>query len=702
MFKIEPTNKMIGDFLNSIENGNILSLMTILNQGLDINFNYSPELPFHETFLSYAIDRKKKEVADFLLSQGALPNSLSVESSLDQGDWDFTRKQIEHSTVLFLDPGKIFSPHVPPVESNKIIKTIIDCGFPLDQISSTSVPLIHYPLKQNNLSSLRYMIENGLSLIPMINIWEHLHKFSEDLNYFHSKNQELFRDIDPSINTYIHNLINNPSLQYNLMKASLTETLDNFSKNIQKNNTSQEEHPIILEIIQDLKNIVNDLKIPFSPFALKNTLWHVKKLLRFKNEIPLIEIQLETLYKQLKNITKNPIDILSYEPIKLQPLPSAPSFFSVDKLQEFVKVSFKTIEQFHLAVKHGNLKEVQKLINEGVDINLNYQNKFPYAKTFLQIAIEEGQLKVVEFLLKKGALPNSLAIETSLNQRDWTMAQKLIDHAHFIQLNPRKIFMQSIPLDATNKILDKIIQKGCDLNISLKDSKHPLLKLVLWQRNGEAIQKLILNGIDLSYPHANTQKQRRVLENIQNHQLDSSTTLFVQDLIQDLDRRKIYMKNNIIDLLDKITNLPEIDCLESKSFKKIIQEKNALKNEFEREFENLSFTDVKKIQIRINHILNHPVNKFPLLIAKILDHSRIKESNQSHTLNPIQKGFPPNIAHCIERNLESINNQGILDLPPVFQKVENLNLAVAEGRQKKALLFDYELLGVNGNLRRNL
>jgi hypothetical protein len=691
--KHEDFNKMISECIHAIANGHISTLSNLIKQGLEINLNYSPQKPYYETFLSYAIAQEKKEVAHFLLNEGAFPNSLSIEKALEQKNWKLAIKQIKHAQFIQLDLNKIFSTHVPLEESTRIIQAVIRNGFPLDEISTNSDPIIRYPLKQNNFPAIKALIQNGLNIYPPINPRDTPLKFSQDLIRFNMTNRSLFVNMDSTTHDYLQDLQNNPNQRYDLVKDTLIKTLSWLPKKIQDMSIHRESIKQILEKTEGLKNTFLKSGYSLSPLILNKTLWFLNRLIQREEStiskistIPL-HMHLEKLHQDIKKTQADPSE--AFNPQRAfykDALPDKP-FFALDQIREYEKFTPATMQKFYLGVKNGDLKEVKNLHHEGMDLNLNYSKKFPYAKTFLKVAIDENQKEMVDFLLKKGAIPNSLAIETSLSKQDWDLAEKLIHHAHTIKINPRKILANNVPIHSSNRILDAIIKNGCDLNESLKDPYHRLLDLALWQKNGIAIQKLITNGVDLSYPSANSQSQLRSLRTMLVYNIDPTTKLFIENLVQNLDHRNHILRENIMDLLDTIPKNQEISCLHPIDFQKILKDKDVLKSAIHQQFNQLSFSDLKKIQIRINHILNHPANKIPLLAGKVLNQNRTKySSTQTH---PFAEGFPPNIAKGIERSLQALMNEESLSLHPIFQRVERLNMSISESRGKKAIPFDY-------------
>jgi ankyrin repeat protein len=148
------------------------------------------------------------------------------------------------------------------------------------------------------------------------------------------------------------------------------------------------------------------------------------------------------------------------------------TIFEVRKISNDAEVA--KYNQLFVAVQTGNLEEVQKLLNEGVDIN----GKNPFlGKTALMHASGQGLTEVVEFLLERGADANAktdegeTALMIASAKRNSNIVKLLLDKG--AEVNAKTTYGKTaLWIASDNKHSDVVrilVNNGADVN--QKDSQ---------------------------------------------------------------------------------------------------------------------------------------------------------------------------------------------------------------------------------------
>jgi hypothetical protein len=124
---------------------------------------------------------------------------------------------------------------------------------------------------------------------------------------------------------------------------------------------------------------------------------------------------------------------------------------------------------FYEAIKEGNLTEVTKIVNTGIDINSIDQE----GETPLHIALIDGRFKIAKYLINKGA---------DVNARCNTGATPLIHAVRFRVLLfhdtggqfAKKLEPSSDP--DQSEVVKLLMSKGADVNAADKIGATPLIK----------------------------------------------------------------------------------------------------------------------------------------------------------------------------------------------------------------------------------
>jgi len=117
----------------------------------------------------------------------------------------------------------------------------------------------------------------------------------------------------------------------------------------------------------------------------------------------------------------------------------------------------------HRAAAAGDVEQVKRLISEGVDINLQDEEK----KTPLCHAIKAGKIEVARFLVDAGADVNAglwPPLHVAVDVNDLAMAEYLI--AHGAEVNPPRIvtLLEKAPRSSSIEMVELLLDKGADIN----------------------------------------------------------------------------------------------------------------------------------------------------------------------------------------------------------------------------------------------
>lgn len=150
------------------------------------------------------------------------------------------------------------------------------------------------------------------------------------------------------------------------------------------------------------------------------------------------------------------------------------------------------------AVKYGNLKALDKLINLGA--NKSDRCKSGFGETPLLLAIYEKNSEIVEYLLKKGASPN---------EKEWTDKSALLNAAETdndkiiyllidagAQIEYNKYFGKTAIMQAVDRkkyiSVQALINKGANVSYKNKYGETPLLLAI--KENDYPIMKLLVES----------------------------------------------------------------------------------------------------------------------------------------------------------------------------------------------------------------
>ena len=170
-------------------------------------------------------------------------------------------------------------------------------------------------------------------------------------------------------------------------------------------------------------------------------------------------------------------------------------------------------EALHLAVVHGNVKIVEKLLHQGVPIHsINAEAMTPFHIIFAErselnnSSIDENFLPIVDCLLNHGAdvnqpitfigRPKNLytALHFAVESENAYGIDLLLKMEGIIVNAKSKTGLTPLHIAALNgniKIINKLLEKGADIHIKSEESKIPLF-LAIEKGHSEAI-KILLN-----------------------------------------------------------------------------------------------------------------------------------------------------------------------------------------------------------------
>ena len=160
----------------------------------------------------------------------------------------------------------------------------------------------------------------------------------------------------------------------------------------------------------------------------------------------------------------------------------------------------------HFNVFKNNMTELENNIKDGINVDTLGE----YNSTPLHYACREGNLEVVNLLLKHGADVNKQntystiypvfdAINSTNNQKNYFLIiQSLIERG--ANINATDSFGNTLLYHAVEKenikLIELLIQLGCDINHVSRHDKDTVLHYAYFQKNREIISILIENGAD--------------------------------------------------------------------------------------------------------------------------------------------------------------------------------------------------------------
>ncbi|MGE4131140.1 MAG: ankyrin repeat domain-containing protein [Bdellovibrionales bacterium] len=169
-------------------------------------------------------------------------------------------------------------------------------------------------------------------------------------------------------------------------------------------------------------------------------------------------------------------------------------------------------EELREAVESGNLKDLQKYLDEGADINARLNN----GRTMLIHATVQSQLRVIQFLVKKGADASikdgagKTALQYAIDNGN-LRAQLLLDSEK--QKTVRKTLMSFVVKGRYAKVLESL-EDGADPNFTDPDNAGETpLTLSIQKGKGIVIRTLVnwkdkieLTTTDLNLPNEKGEK----------------------------------------------------------------------------------------------------------------------------------------------------------------------------------------------------
>jgi len=154
---------------------------------------------------------------------------------------------------------------------------------------------------------------------------------------------------------------------------------------------------------------------------------------------------------------------------------------------------------------NNNITELKKNFNKGIDIDISSGD---YASTPLHYACREGNIEVVNFLIKYGADVNKenkystiyplFEVINSINniENKFLIIKSLIDNG--ADINKTDAFGNTLLYYAVEqedvKLVKFLIQSGCDINKVTRGDGDSVLHYAYFQKNREIILTLIDNG----------------------------------------------------------------------------------------------------------------------------------------------------------------------------------------------------------------
>lgn len=159
------------------------------------------------------------------------------------------------------------------------------------------------------------------------------------------------------------------------------------------------------------------------------------------------------------------------------------------------------------AISKGDVDEVKKHIEAGVDVNAQYNGR-----NALHVACEEGSFEIVKMLLEQGADVNSrmdegkglTALQNAISayKYNFDIIKLLLDMGADVNtIGPYDTVAVSLAVQKTEdkskslKVLNLLIDKGANVNPEVKGKKAPLI-LAITYRRPDMLEVLLNNGAD--------------------------------------------------------------------------------------------------------------------------------------------------------------------------------------------------------------
>jgi putative CocE/NonD family hydrolase len=148
--------------------------------------------------------------------------------------------------------------------------------------------------------------------------------------------------------------------------------------------------------------------------------------------------------------------------------------------------SQQPISSLHRAAVNGDIKEIERLLSAGADINLLDGQK----RTPLCLAVEGNKMEAVRFFVDAGADVNAglwPPLYKAVDANDLTLAEYLIAHGARVDLPLRWTPLQEVPYSSSVKMAELLIDKGADLRAepwrvwqgSIEEGRMDILELLL-------------------------------------------------------------------------------------------------------------------------------------------------------------------------------------------------------------------------------
>lgn len=159
------------------------------------------------------------------------------------------------------------------------------------------------------------------------------------------------------------------------------------------------------------------------------------------------------------------------------------------------------MKRFLEAVKRGDVNEVTRFIEEGVDINLTND----LGGTAVHIASGSENIKMVELLLNHGAAVDGVRehvvtpLQCAAMDGNVKMAEYLISRGAFVNKRSQEGYtpIYRAALNGNLKMVELLISQGADVNIADNNLETPL-HMAANRGHFEVAKVLIINGADVN------------------------------------------------------------------------------------------------------------------------------------------------------------------------------------------------------------
>jgi len=160
-------------------------------------------------------------------------------------------------------------------------------------------------------------------------------------------------------------------------------------------------------------------------------------------------------------------------------------------------------QSIHTSSIKNRLKDIKKYLNQGIDVD----SLGEYGCTPLHYACREGNIEIVEFLIKNGADVNIKNRYSTLyplfealcllnKRKTFLIIKLLIDNG--ADINSVDSFGNTLLHHAVEQenidLIELLIALGCNINRTLRYDKDTVLHYAYFQKNLNIISKLIESG----------------------------------------------------------------------------------------------------------------------------------------------------------------------------------------------------------------